>query len=155
MTTARPDREDRLPGALDALARSLEELLVYVRAADGLLRSRAGRVGPTLLGAIESAADAVHEDDRRRVAALGREPTRGEAELGPRLGHLRDLLAEVDRAAIRLRRSNRMPVALASLSFDVEGTRKLLTDALDQRLDQLVPADLRSFLVAAGSGTSA
>lgn len=150
MRTARRDRNDRLLAAIGALARSLEDLLVHLRTTDGLLRSRAGRLGPTLLGAIESAADAVHGHDHRRVAAM-RLPAAGRGrELEGEVAHLRELVSEVDRAALRLRRSNRLPASVASPNADAAGVRSLLGDALEQRLDDLVPAELRVFLAQAG-----
>lgn len=169
MRTVRRERLVGLLGALEGVAEAVEHLLAYLRTTERLLLVQAGRIGPTLLGGIESAAERLRDRDRLRAAAVvtlltgdagpspAPRPSAGAVAEAPwdraveqRVHHLEELVAEIDRTATSLKRLSRRPGAVTGGAREVESAHALLSDALVQGLEELVPSGLRSFLAATG-----
>lgn len=155
-----------LVAALQDLSDACDQLLDHLRVTDRLLRVHHGRIGPSLLGLVESAATRLGAADRARADAVadyatvrgrfdGRVPTIAELAagdepwIGPVVEHASGLHAQVASIDL-LRASLRQAVAMPSLADaadpDTRPARRLLRDAFAQTLDELVPPSLRHFL---------
>ncbi|MDX1619794.1 MAG: hypothetical protein R3320_02305 [Nitriliruptorales bacterium] len=154
---------EQLIGATVQVSATLTDLLTYLRTADRLLESGAGRIGPALIGGLGSAAAAVRRADHRRArAAASLTDGNDTAEVTLALmaaadapwvdglltvtGRLHQQINEVDRLAASLRRRAAAPVAVAPTQVEAQQARRLLHDVLEQELKELVPPALREFL---------
>ncbi|MDX1657273.1 MAG: hypothetical protein R3343_00490 [Nitriliruptorales bacterium] len=160
-----PRTAERLLAVTRQVGVALDRLLAYLEAADQLLRSGSGRIGPALVGGIDSASDALHAADRERAGVAAKVALTHGAEAAtladladddtPWGGDARSLrvrldrkLTEIDHVTARLRQHSGRRLAVAGSRSEVTHARTLVRDALHQSLDELVPDELRSWLAA-------